>query len=262
MNDVVFAGSFSDYEKQEQKFYKCLKIICRGAGTPESAAGNFQSASVTYGTDGENGVSYGGCAIIPPYACHSLCGFGEKGAVVCIEQPLIPNNLPVNVMDGGDCESLRRAVGEAVLRFGGRSGGAVLSALGQLIVAYVCEGYPERLHPVTKMLKADIEKNFADGAFSADAAIAKLPLNRDYVRKLFKKEIGVTPHDFLNGLRMQRAKALILSGISNSYSHYTVSQIAEACGFAEPLYFSRAFKKFFGVSPMQYAEIAAAFDKT
>lgn len=255
MNDIVFAGSFSDYEKQEQKFNKCLKIICRGADAPESA-------HVNYGGCDSAEVAYGGCAIIPPYAYHSLCGFGDKDAAVCIEQPLIPNNLPVNVIDGGACEGLIRAADEAVLRFGGRSGGAVLSALGQLIVAYVCEDYPERLHPVTKMLKAEIEKNFADSAFSADAAIAKLPLNRDYVRKLFKKEVGVTPHDFLNGLRMQRARALILSGISNSYSHYTVSQIAEACGFAEPLYFSRAFKKFFGASPMQYAENAAASDKT
>ncbi|MDE7087024.1 MAG: AraC family transcriptional regulator, partial [Clostridia bacterium] len=31
-----------------------------------------------------------------------------------------------------------------------------------------------------------------------------------------------------------------------------VSQVAEACGFAEPLYFSRVFKKHFGVAPNDF----------
>ena len=81
-----------------------------------------------------------------------------------------------------------------------------------------------------------------------------MPLNYDYVRKLFKKETGVTPHEYLVNSRMDLAKNIILSGISNQYSNYTVSQIAEMCGFAEPLYFSRVFKKRFGVSPSEYGK--------
>ncbi len=44
----------------------------------------------------------------------------------------------------------------------------------------------------------------------------------------------------------------MLSGVTNRYSHYSVTQIAEACGFAEPLYFSRVFKKYYGVAPSYY----------
>jgi AraC-like DNA-binding protein len=40
--------------------------------------------------------------------------------------------------------------------------------------------------------------------------------------------------------------------MSNRYSEYTVSQIAEACGYSDPLYFSRVFKKYFGVAPSEY----------
>jgi AraC-like DNA-binding protein len=53
---------------------------------------------------------------------------------------------------------------------------------------------------------------------------------------------------------MQLAKELILSGMSNQYSNYTISQLAEACGFSEPLYFSRVFKANFGISPALYKE--------
>ena len=130
----------------------------------------------------------------------------------------------------------------------------ILAALGQLIVAYVADDYSVKLHPVVTTIKADMEKNFTDSTYSAETALRKIPLNYDYVRKLFKKETGVTPHDYLNGIRMDRARQYVENGITNSYSNYTVSQIAEACGFAEPLYFSRVFKKYFGVSPMQYSK--------
>ncbi len=81
-----------------------------------------------------------------------------------------------------------------------------------------------------------------------------MPLNYDYMRKLFKKEVGATPHEYLLGLRMRRAQTLISSGVSSGYGVLTVAQIAESCGFAEPLYFSRVFKKYFGVSPSLYGK--------
>lgn len=54
--------------------------------------------------------------------------------------------------------------------------------------------------------------------------------------------------------RMELAATLLKSGISNRYSAYSVSQIAEACGFADPLYFSKVFKKHYGASPAVYGK--------
>ena len=58
--------------------------------------------------------------------------------------------------------------------------------------------------------------------------------------------------EYLLHERMKLAQGLILGGMSNRYSEYTVSQIAEACGYSDPLYFSRVFKKYFGVAPSEY----------
>jgi AraC-like DNA-binding protein len=131
----------------------------------------------------------------------------------------------------------------------------ILSGLGGLIAAYVgVFSNLDSLSPVVKMVKGEIEGNLSNCLFSLDDYIKKLPLNYDYVRKLFKKETGITPHEYLVQSRMQLAKELILSGMSNQYSNYTISQLAEACGFSEPLYFSRVFKANFGISPALYKE--------
>lgn len=248
MNDVVFAGSYTLYEKQAQKFNKCLKVLV--------PAQNGNGGRIAYGQGKDENYCYGWgeYVIVPPYSYHKFEEVSGEDLIACIEQPLIPANYTVNVVANAVSQGMRNAVSEAVIYLNADGGEGVIAALGQLIVSYVTADCTVGQHPVVSALKADMEKNFTDSTYSAETALRKIPLNYDYVRKLFKKETGVTPHDYLNGIRMNRARLYIENGISNSYSRFTVSQIAEACGFAEPLYFSRVFKKYFGVSPMQYAE--------
>lgn len=129
----------------------------------------------------------------------------------------------------------------------------ILTAYGNLIAALIAAYVaPDGYSPVVQSIIADAEKHVGDTTYSLEIFMRALPLNYDYIRKLFKKEVGVTPHEYLIRLRMQRAKAILLSGVTNRYSDYTVTQIAEACGFSEPLYFSRVFKKYFGIAPSFY----------
>ncbi|MFV0352565.1 MAG: response regulator [Oscillospiraceae bacterium] len=71
-------------------------------------------------------------------------------------------------------------------------------------------------------------------------------LNKSYLSRLFKAHTGVTVFSFLTNIRMERAAALIAEG--NTY----IRQVAEQVGFTDQLYFTRVFKKHFGVSPSQY----------
>ena len=129
----------------------------------------------------------------------------------------------------------------------------ILSALGDLLIGYITAFSAQREYsPVVEMVRAEIAKGVSDCGFSIKDCLKKLPLNYDYIRKLFKKETGVTPAEYLLKERMTLAQQLISSGISNKFSPYSVSQIAEACGYSEPLYFSRVFKNYFGVSPSEY----------
>lgn len=65
-------------------------------------------------------------------------------------------------------------------------------------------------------------------------------------RKLFKHELGVSPINYLNKLRIN--SALIKIGANN----YTMAQISEMCGFTEQKYFNKIFRDVTGKSPSQY----------
>jgi two-component system response regulator YesN len=73
-------------------------------------------------------------------------------------------------------------------------------------------------------------------------------MNKDYLGKKFKKETGQTFTDYLMQYRMKRAMELIAQT-----NDLKVFDVAEKIGFKNnPAYFSRAFKKFTGVTPLTY----------
>lgn len=190
--------------------------------------------------------------IVPP-----ACSYGGStdGIHICIEQPLINLKQTVSVPDvenGG----IRHAARQAVNFFNGNCGkkATVLSALGNLLTAYaaISTDGDKSFSPTVGIVVEMIEKNVSDKGFCLETEIKKLPLNYDYIRKLFKKETGATPREYLLKQRMEIAANLLTGGAANKYSEYTVSQIAEVCGFSEPLYFSRVFKKYYGVAPSGY----------
>lgn len=216
MNDIIYAGRADGFR-----------------------AGRGRSITV-FAADGSDEV----------FVCSSAGKADGNGTLVCIEQPFMPLSEKPLILE--NAEDLRGAMKLAVIYYS--DGGAVAAALGELIVAFIKTAVNTAEQPVVKALKSEIEKNFTDGGFSVDVAVSRLPLNYDYVRKLFKKEVGLTPHEYLTALKMKRAQDIILSGATNRYSQFSVSQIAEACGFTEPLYFSRVFKKYYGVSPANFVK--------
>lgn len=194
----------------------------------------------------------GQATVIPPLKKYSADNF--KGIRVTFENALLPFNEVTCVQDGKDGE-IEFAARQAVKYFESDTPkkDLIMSALGDLLVGYITafaakSGYS----PVVEQVRLEILKGVSNCAFSIKDCLKRLPLNYDYIRKLFKKETGVTPYEYLLKERMTLAMQLISSGISNKYSSYSVSQIAEACGYSEPLYFSRVFKNYFGVSPSEY----------
>ena len=73
-------------------------------------------------------------------------------------------------------------------------------------------------------------------------------LSEAHFRKLFKKIHGVSPIRYVIDLRVDFASHLLQSGL------YTVSEVAEKSGFADPKYFSRVFKARFGLTPKEYQQ--------
>lgn len=77
--------------------------------------------------------------------------------------------------------------------------------------------------------------------------IAKqLHLNNNYFSKLFKQETGASPLAVLQKIRFERAADLFKN------TDMSVTEVSCAVGFSDPLYFSRAFKRYFGCNPSSY----------
>lgn len=108
--------------------------------------------------------------------------------------------------------------------------------------------YEKRINKAIEEIIDTISKSFFDTEFDITVCLNQSGYAEDYIRAEFKKYTGKTPIDFLAKTRITHAKKLI-----EIYGNdFAVSNIAEACGFNDAIYFSRRFKEFEGISPKQY----------
>ncbi len=93
-----------------------------------------------------------------------------------------------------------------------------------------------------------IESEYMSSALTVNALAKRLHLNRSYFSTAFRNYAGVSPQEYLNAYRLERAAQLL------QHSDMSVAQIAMATGYADFCNFSRMFKRRFGISPSQYAK--------
>ncbi len=106
-------------------------------------------------------------------------------------------------------------------------------------------GYAERnkfriIDPAADYLKAHI--------YDSDLKIHKLPrlcgISETYFRQIFISRFGTAPQSYVLSKRLAHAKSIISSGDFNS-----IGEVALAVGFRDPLYFSKVFRKAYGMPP-------------
>ena len=73
-------------------------------------------------------------------------------------------------------------------------------------------------------------------------------ISRGYLTRIFQKEMGVSPQEFLTRFRMERAGDLLRSTKSQ------ISTIALELGYSDVLSFSKSFRRHFGMSPTAFRE--------
>lgn len=96
-----------------------------------------------------------------------------------------------------------------------------------------------------------IENNYADNiTVDTLASISNMSPSRFFPG--FKAALGVTPVDYLNHYRINRAIALLINN-----DDMTIESISGAVGFESSTYFRRVFKKITGKNPKDYRKISA-----
>lgn len=92
-----------------------------------------------------------------------------------------------------------------------------------------------------------IENNYSNNVKINDIA-SYIGINRSYLTNIFKKNINMSPQEFLVNYKIDKACELLNS------TDLSIKAIAASVGYVDPLTFSKIFKKVTGDNPKGYRE--------
>lgn len=123
----------------------------------------------------------------------------------------------------------------------------IKSLLLELSRYLISQTYTSKAPTINKMVNDTIKyiNENINKPLSLDMLSRDLYISKYYLARLFKKNTGTSPHQFIIKKRLALSKNLLAKGIS----------IKEACvqvGFGDYTHYFRAFKKEFGITPKQY----------
>lgn len=94
-------------------------------------------------------------------------------------------------------------------------------------------------------IKSYIDEKFAS-SIDISMVAAEFKITPTYLGRVFKKYVGVTPNVYLTRVRITTAKKYLVE------SSLKVCEISDLCGYTDPLYFSKKFKKITSKTPSEY----------
>ena len=97
-------------------------------------------------------------------------------------------------------------------------------------------------------LMAYIEKNIGNSDASPEEMADATATSRSSLNRKVNRILGTTPMEFMREARIRKAFQLLHEGT------LAVNDIAYACGFSDPKYFSKCFKQVTGKTPKQYKD--------
>lgn len=126
----------------------------------------------------------------------------------------------------------------------------------ELIVTYLrtyLETVASRCAEMTAPLNMQLFKSYLDENFSQDISLdflgEKYHTSPQYISRLIKKEVGMTYQNYLNHLRIEKAKDLLKT------TNLPIMDVYEQVGYHSRNTFIRTFKAMCGVSPSEYRKI-------
>lgn len=107
--------------------------------------------------------------------------------------------------------------------------------------------------PATKKKVQDarvfIDQNYYRFDLSLELVAAEIGVNASYLSNIFKKECGCSLSKYITSVRLEQARKQM-----SESRNKTLIEISESVGYIDVYYFSKNFKKQFGVTPSRYQE--------
>lgn len=91
-----------------------------------------------------------------------------------------------------------------------------------------------------------IKRNYQNSELSNKILAQECNISEVYFRKIFLKQFGITPKQFILDIRINTAKQYLSEGMLK------INAISQKCGFSNQYHFCRIFKEKTGLTPTQY----------
>ena len=154
-------------------------------------------------------ISYreGDIIVVPPNHIHT--NHSEKGFTnifLNIDDSNMNYRTPFKIQDDA-AHFILNAFQAAYFHYNeGENRDILMTAYGHLLVGYIRTYQKSPVHSdIVETIRSNIVQNFSDSNYELDKFLRSLPFSYDYLRKLFKKEIGITPHQYLCDKRLMTA---------------------------------------------------------
>lgn len=123
-----------------------------------------------------------------------------------------------------------------------------LSSILKNVCDYVQEARRNENTSFYEKVKEFIVKNYKNSGLSVNAIGEYFDMAPSYVSKLFKEQTGESLLDFMNGVRISKAKEYLM------HHPYTVQEVSDMVGYNDLKTFTRYFKKYEGITPGKFKE--------
>jgi two-component system response regulator YesN len=123
--------------------------------------------------------------------------------------------------------------------------GQLVEAL-ERIIDYIYMKRFNKFHQTIEKAKEYLKLNYAKDDLTLEDVAKHVNMSASYFCFIFKQEAGINFVDFLNHIRLEQAKQLLMVSDCKSY------EVSYLVGYNNPTYFSTIFKKYVGVSPTEY----------
>jgi len=156
--------------------------------------------------------------------------------------------VPVLVMSGrvltlDDIKRFERLALVTVQSKGILSGDEIAASLHRSL--FGTNTLPPYTSALVKRAVAYFHQNYAQSLSRSEVA-KEIGVSENYLSRIFRQELGLSPWEYLNRYRIKQAKELLCR------TNESITTIATRVGFNDSAYFSRVFRKQVGVSPSAY----------
>ncbi len=122
----------------------------------------------------------------------------------------------------------------------------ILHQLAELSGVEVAKVHSDKYRIVSERMRDYIYEYYRE-SIQLDDLMKITGLSRFHLIKVFKERFGLAPNQYLNNLRIEKAKELLIQGLK-------ATEVAFSVGYFDQSHFIRHFKKVVGVTPSAYLE--------